>query len=187
MSIRKVGDTLFLKVAARAIHYPGESTQSINLTKGKPRGRGKPSLQICLQVAPWYVQNLMPNERLPLIEFIDGISPSFGWQGGYRFNAILDTGASRCAIRSSDILTAFGSTHDLNLSGLPDDTITLPNGEVLKGFRVWMYVQFVPARRPFLIPFFVSDRLQTPVIISWMAIRKMHRFVLSHDHLALCD
>lgn len=186
MAIPNPGESLHLRVAASFKHHPGESHIDVGAAGAKRRGQGKPSLKVRIGVAPMVLQKYLPSEMNSIIEVMNWASaPRADWTGGHEFQTILDTGASRCVMRLTDAWKAFDDFIDRGK--LRVESIWLPDGTRIDGVRVWMYVQLVPNRRPFLIPFIVSDMLKTPVIISWRSIRKAHRILLSHDHLSLCD
>lgn len=190
MGFPNPGTKLNLTVTAAFPHHPGKK----NSSGGKSRGKGKPSLELILEALPMDMQ-LKLNAVVPKgISVIDRFSPlvnSMAWWHGVRWTAgtlvqtVLDTGASRCVMSSDDAIKAFSTT--LNWSELAKDTVTLPNGDNIEGRKVWMRVQMQNVGGPFYMCFLISDTFESPVLISWRAIRKKFRFVLAVDHMVVCE
>ncbi len=162
MSQPKPGQVFCLKVRSSFPHYS-------NRTREK-RFIGLPSLQIRLSARP--------NDSSSGYGFLRWLSPG---QSPSRaplvhlpvIDAIVDTGASRCVISSSDAYDTFSSLRGRDLKDLKEKSITLPNGMPMKGQELMMEMQVVGIQGTWVVPFLVSDRLHTPVLLSWKQLRRL--------------
>lgn len=158
MRTPKPGDVVSLKVRTSFKHYSNRM--------GTGRFVGLPCLQVRLSAQPkdpFSLAGVVPwlgrSTRSPKFDHIPPI------------DAIVDTGASRCVISSSDAYNTFALLRGQDITNLSKKAILLPNGTPMNGHEMKMEMEVVGIKGTWTVPFLISDALKTPVLLSWKQLR----------------